>query len=336
MPLITKFEYLMPAATRPQWKPHSPRRQEFPVPDISALPSTLANAYIGNDSHVIVYDNCMFAPRVWWMFRMFGHEAVSVLDGGLAAWVAEGRRVTSGPLKTVYQSVEFQASEDKKSALYRSFEEFCKALQSASVQVADARSPARFRGEEPEPRAGLPAGHPLGAANLFFRSLYDSESGRMLTEDQLRKKFLASGLDPSRPLVTTCGSGITACHVALAAHVLGNSDAAVYDGSWEEFATRGPSDLKAESGPTLVGDEWSDPVLMQFLEAKKEKKDGNNFYQWTTLMCPRQVLDRLHLLGYRVSAMTGVGQTCIWTLHTENDGQALKSIIESRVASSST
>ncbi|PAA64388.1 hypothetical protein BOX15_Mlig004516g1, partial [Macrostomum lignano] len=270
MPLITKFEYLMPAATRPQWKPHSPRRQEFPVPDISAcqnaapeklasqtlcpallsLPSTLANAYIGNDSHVIVYDNCMFAPRVWWMFRMFGHEAVSVLDGGLAAWVAEGRRVTSGPLKTVYQSVEFQASEDKKSALYRSFEEFCKALQSASVQVADARSPARFRGEEPEPRAGLPAGHPLGAANLFFRSLYDSESGRMLTEDQLRKKFLASGLDPSRPLVTTCGSGITACHVALAAHVLGNSDAAVYDGSWEEFATRGPSDLKAVgSGP---------------------------------------------------------------------------------------
>lgn len=245
-----------------------PGARHFSVPQCSLKGSGLSNTLptaaqfaeyvgqrlgIGNDAHVVVYDNCMFGPRVWWMFRLFGHSAVSVLDGGLAAWVAEGRRVTSGPAKTAFPPADFKADEANKASLYRSFEDFCKALQSPSVQVADARSSKRFHGEEPEPRPGLPVGHPVGAANLFYRSLYDSDSGRMLADDQLRKRFLASGLDPTKALVSTCGSGITACHVALAAHVLGNSDVAVYDGSWEEFATRAPADLKAPGGPQLGG-----------------------------------------------------------------------------------
>ncbi|PAA46810.1 hypothetical protein BOX15_Mlig004516g6, partial [Macrostomum lignano] len=267
MPLITKFEYLMPAATRPSGnlirrgaknsrcqtfqRARMQRQRNWLLKHFAQLCSVCRVRWqtpgIGNDSHVIVYDNCMFAPRVWWMFRMFGHEAVSVLDGGLAAWVAEGRRVTSGPLKTVYQSVEFQASEDKKSALYRSFEEFCKALQSASVQVADARS-QRFRERSRSP-SRPPRWPPARRSQPVLPQPVRLESGRMLTEDQLRKKFLASGLDPSRPLVTTCGSVSRPVTWLWLLTCLATPCGCL---RWQlgGFATRGPSDLKAVgSGP---------------------------------------------------------------------------------------
>jgi thiosulfate/3-mercaptopyruvate sulfurtransferase len=187
---------------------------------------------ISNHDRVVVYDSMglFSAPRVWWMFRVYGHEKVNVLQGGLPKWVEEARPIQSGPVEVM--PTRFNVRFNPK--IYRHAEEMYYNLESKKDQVADARSPSRFKGEEPEPRAGLKAGHIPGAKNVFYKDTMN-EKGIMRSSEDLRQIFIGAGLDLDKPIVNSCGSGVTACVLALAQYELGKKDAAVYDGSWAEW-----------------------------------------------------------------------------------------------------
>ena len=207
------------------------------------LPSaqTFANAVgalgIGSDDRVVVYDvrGVVSAARVWWTFRAFGHDAVAVLDGGLRRWRAEGRPVDSGEPTPAPRSFRARLRPE----LVRDLAAMRANLVSGAAQVVDARSPGRFAGTEPEPRPGLRGGHIPGSVNLPYETLY-REDGTLKPPDQLRTVVHAAGVDLGRPIVTSCGSGVTASVLALTFHLLGRSDVAVYDGSWSEWG--GPID----------------------------------------------------------------------------------------------
>ncbi|KAM9391427.1 3-mercaptopyruvate sulfurtransferase-like [Pholidichthys leucotaenia] len=192
---------------------------------------------IGNDTHVVVYDTSDFgaysAPRVWWMFRLFGHRPVSVLDGGMKNWLMEGYPVTSEHGRP--ETRAFTASLD--SSWVKSYEDVLENIRTKEVQVVDARSAGRFRGTEPEPREGTLPGHFPGAISMPFTSFLDA-SGKEQGPETLSKLFREAGVDLKKPLWATCGSGVTACHVVLAAHLLGHPGVCVYDGSWGEWFHR--------------------------------------------------------------------------------------------------
>ncbi|XP_062348121.1 3-mercaptopyruvate sulfurtransferase-like isoform X1 [Cinclus cinclus] len=192
---------------------------------------------VRNDSHVVVYDGSdqglFSAPRVWWMFRVFGHEAVSLLDGGLKNWQREGNALTSG--KTQVAPSEFHASLDK--SLVKTYEDVLDNLDSHRFQLVDARAAGRFRGVEPEPRDGIEPGHVPGSTSIPFTDFL-TESGLEKTPEQIRALFQEKKVDLLKPVVATCGSGVTACHVALGAYLCGKPDVAVYDGAWVEWYMR--------------------------------------------------------------------------------------------------
>ncbi|KAM7023464.1 3-mercaptopyruvate sulfurtransferase isoform 1-T1 [Passerculus sandwichensis] len=192
---------------------------------------------VGNDSHVVVYDGSdqglFSAPRVWWMFRVFGHEAVSLLDGGLKNWQREGNALSSG--KTQVAPSEFHASLDK--SLVKTYEDVLDNLDSRRFQLVDARAAGRFRGVEPEPRDGIEPGHVPGSTSIPFTDFL-TESGFEKTPEQIRTLFQEKKVDLLKPVVATCGSGVTACHVALGAYLCGKPDVAVYDGAWVEWYMR--------------------------------------------------------------------------------------------------
>ena len=190
---------------------------------------------VTSDDRIVVYDvrGVVSAARVWWTFRAFGHDRVAVLDGGLRAWIAEGRPTAAGePLPTRRQ---FRAR--LRPELVRDFDFMRRNVGTRAEQVVDARSRGRFEGTEPEPRAGLRGGHIPGSVNLPYETLYRPD-GTLRTPDALRAAFVEAGVDLAKPITTTCGSGITASVLALALHVVGRPDAAVYDGSWTEWGGR--------------------------------------------------------------------------------------------------
>ncbi|XP_029364112.1 thiosulfate sulfurtransferase-like [Echeneis naucrates] len=194
---------------------------------------------IGNDSHVVVYDasdlGAFSCTRVWWMFRLFGHTEVSVLNGGFRSWVREGHPVT-GTL-TRPEPAHFTATINR--AWVKSFEDITDNITTQGFQVVDVRSYARFWGTEPEPKEGIQPGHIPGSICMpFFRFLDDK--GMMLSTDELKEFFKQSQVDLSKPLCGSCGSGVTACHMVLAAHLCGAPGASVYDGSWYEWFTKAP------------------------------------------------------------------------------------------------
>jgi thiosulfate/3-mercaptopyruvate sulfurtransferase len=211
----------------------------------SSLPHMLARAPefarsvgalgIGDGDRVIVYDSrgVVSAARVWWTFRAFGHDAVAVLDGGLPRWRAEGRPLESGA--PAPRPRRFTARLRRR--LVRDLAAIRSNLTTRRAQVLDARSRGRFDGTEPEPRAGLRPGHIPGSLNLPYEQLYQAD-GTILGPDALRRQFEAAGLDLGKPVVTSCGSGITASVLALGLYTLGRSDVAVYDGSWTEWGGR--------------------------------------------------------------------------------------------------
>jgi thiosulfate/3-mercaptopyruvate sulfurtransferase len=188
---------------------------------------------ISNDDLVVVYDvrGVVSAARVWWTFRAMGHDRVAVLDGGLRKWKAEGRMVETGPAKVA--PARFRAH--LRRGIVRNLEQVRRNIGTRREQVLDARSRGRFGGTEPEPRAGLRGGHIPGSLNLPYDALYQPD-GTLLSPDGLREAFTASGVDPERPVATTCGSGITASVLALGLHLIGHRKVAVYDGSWTEWA----------------------------------------------------------------------------------------------------
>ena len=190
---------------------------------------------VNADSAVVVYDDCgMYAsPRAWWMFRAMGHDNVAVLNGGLPAWAA-----ADAPLA---DSLDETASEGDFTARLRphlvsDYRAVLEALDDDACRVLDARSAGRFHGVEPEPRPGLRGGHMPNARNLPFVKVLNN--GLMKPADELREILTGSGA-PERRLITSCGSGITACVLALAAEQAGFGDASVYDGSWVEWGTPG-------------------------------------------------------------------------------------------------
>ncbi len=216
----------------------------LPPPELFA--DYMAKAGIGSDCRVVVYDNGEYAAtRLWWMFRAFGHDAVALLDGGLAAWTQAG-----GALETDTRPAapaEFRATA--RPELVRSMAELranIDAESGARAQVVDARPPARFAGELPEMRPGLESGHIPGSINLHYIHLIDSETGRFHPPAEIERAFRDRGIDLDRPVVATCGSGVSACHLALGLYLTGRRDVPVYDGSWAEWGAH-------KENPRLLG-----------------------------------------------------------------------------------
>jgi len=201
--------------------PHMlPRAEEFG--------RAMADLGIGRDDRIVVYDNSptRTAARGWFMLRHFGAEQVAILDGGFQKWLSENRPTESGELSTLRARFDARTLDGivTKEQL----------LAGTGLPWADARGKARFEGSEADPRPGVAAGHAPGARNLPFASLY-REDGRFKPVEELRQLFEEAGIDPAKPFVASCGSGVTANSLIFAAHLIGNDDAKLYDGSWSEW-----------------------------------------------------------------------------------------------------
>jgi thiosulfate/3-mercaptopyruvate sulfurtransferase len=198
---------------------------------------------VGDGHQVVVYDGMgMFsAARVWWTFRLMGKTDVAVLDGGLPKWTAEGR-----PLEDMAPVVrDRHITVQRQAQLVRDVAQVAAASKLGDWQIVDARAADRFRGEAPEPRPGLRAGHIPGALNLPFGNLLNAD-GTMKDDAGLRTAFAEAGVDLERPVITSCGSGVTAAVLSLALERLGHPKHSLYDGSWAEWGMY--SDLPIEKG----------------------------------------------------------------------------------------
>jgi thiosulfate/3-mercaptopyruvate sulfurtransferase len=214
------------------------------LPSEGSFADAMSRLGLHDTDALVVYDGSgvnLSAPRVWWTFRVFGHEEVAVLDGGFGKWRHEGRPVESGVVRL--PPGHFSAHLDPNAV--RDLSSIRTNLETGAEQVVDLRSSGRFQGTEPEPRPGLRGGHIPGSRNLPFTELVTSE-GTLLSPDRLRERILASGIDLSRPIVATCGSGTSACALLHGLHLLGNRNTALYDGAWSEWGGR--DDTPVERG----------------------------------------------------------------------------------------
>lgn len=237
---------------------HIPGAQFFDIDELSDTSSSLPHMLpspekfssrmrrmgVGDGKRVIAYDSAglFSAARCWWMFKVFGHEDVAVLDGGLKKWLAEGRPTEDGP---ALKPQERHFTARSRPFMVRDMKEVATALASGTAQVADARSGTRFRGEEVEPRPGVRAGHMPGARNVHYASLLNPD-GTLKSKDAIAEAFRAAGIDLAKPVITSCGSGVTAAILTLGLTLIGAKDHALYDGSWTEWG--GNPDAKVETG----------------------------------------------------------------------------------------
>jgi thiosulfate/3-mercaptopyruvate sulfurtransferase len=213
-------------ADRNDGRPHMfPAAEQF-ARDVAALG-------ISSDNTVVAYDSggWVAAPRVWWMFLAFGHPNVKILDGGLKKWLREGRPTHSGQVTP--KPGKFQAKFDP--SYVRSQQQLVGNLATHAEQLVDARPRPRFEGSVPEPRPGLRSGHIPGSRSVPYAELFDANTGAMKSLDDLRQAFKSAGVDMAKPIVTTCGSGVSALVVTLALYRLGVRGSALYDGSWSEW-----------------------------------------------------------------------------------------------------
>ncbi|MFQ5985384.1 MAG: 3-mercaptopyruvate sulfurtransferase [Alphaproteobacteria bacterium] len=206
------------------------------LPSAERFASHVRRLGLGAENRVVVYDasGLFSAARVWWMFRVFGHEDVAVLDGGLPKWRAEGRPVEDTPV--VPREGHFTARMN--TLLVRDLEQMRANLVTGREQVVDARPAGRFAGTEPEPRPVPRLGHIPRSLNLPFERLLRAQDATLLPPDDLARVFEDAGVDLTRPVVATCGSGVTSGIPVLALHLLGRRDVALYDGSWAEWGSR--------------------------------------------------------------------------------------------------
>jgi thiosulfate/3-mercaptopyruvate sulfurtransferase len=260
---VVDASWYLPATGRDAWNEylaaHIPGAEFFDLDALSSQDTSLPHMLpapeqfarlvgslgIGDQHQIVVYDGSgtnLSAARAWWMFRVYGHPEVAVLDGGLGKWRAEDRPVETEAMTPV--PVHFTARFD--AGLVRSLSDMLANLADPSAQVVDARSSGRFRGDEPEPRPGLRSGHIPGSRNVPHASLV-APDGTLLPDAELRRRFEDAGVDLSRPVVTSCGSGVSACELLLALDILGQSDHALYDGSWSEWGAQ--PDTPVARGP---------------------------------------------------------------------------------------
>lgn len=213
------------------------------LPSPEAFSSAVRKLGIGDGMRIVIYDGAglFAAPRVWWTFRVFGARDVVILDGGLPKWLAEGRPVTDR--LTHRTERHFTARIDH--GMVRDLDDVRRALASGSAQVVDARPGDRFRGEAPEPRPGLKSGHMPGSLNLPFAGLI--ADGKLKDRESLVKAFAEAGVDPARPVITTCGSGVSAAILWLGLETIGANRLGLYDGSWAEWGAR--DDVEVATGP---------------------------------------------------------------------------------------
>lgn len=228
---------------------HIPGAVFFDIDDISDTNSSLPHMLpapekfasrvrklgIGDGNRIVIYDaNNMSAARAWWMFRIFGAREVAILDGGLGKWLAEGRPVEDGEVKL--QERHFTARLDNTQV--RGKDQMLRNIETRREQALDARASGRFHATEPELWPGRRAGHIPGARNLPYNQLFNAD-GTLKDGDALRRLYEGAGIDLKKPVVASCGSGITACALAFGLHLIGHRDVAVYDGSWAEWGLPG-------------------------------------------------------------------------------------------------
>lgn len=223
----------------------SDHRSELPhmVPPAEKFMSRMRSMGVGDGHQVVVYDgNGLFsAARVWWLFRLMGKMDVAVLDGGMPKWLAEGRENEDIPpmIRDRHMTVS------RQNHFVKDVTQVATASKLGDYEILDARSAKRFRGEEAEPRPGLRQGHIPGSKNVPFTKLLNGD-GTMKDEVTLRKIFEESGVDLTKPVMTSCGSGVTAAIINLALERVGHRDHSLYDGSWAEWGMYG--DLKIATG----------------------------------------------------------------------------------------
>lgn len=206
------------------------------VPTPGRFAKLMSAMGVGNGARVVFYDQkgLASAARGWWLMGLFGHDAAAVLDGGLPSWRSKGQPLESGdpaaPVPATFRP-------DFRPMRLRGIGDVLANVKTRAELILDARAAGRFTGELPEPRAGMRSGHIPGSANLPYTELL-SEAGTFHTPDVLRARFATAGADGSRPLVTSCGSGVTACILTLGLRLAGLPEGAVYDGSWTEWGGR--------------------------------------------------------------------------------------------------
>ena len=212
----------------------SDHRSDLPhmVPPVEKLMSRMRAIGVGDGHQIVVYDGSglFSAPRVWWLFKLMGQMDIAVLDGGFPKWQAEGHPVEDLPpiLRDRHMMVR------RQNQMVKDVTQVSAASKLGESEIVDARSPGRFYGKDPEPRPGLRAGHIPGSKNVFYKDLLKADD-TMKSPDEMRQVFLEAGVDLDKPVITSCGSGVTAAILSLGLTRMGKTDHSLYDGSWTEW-----------------------------------------------------------------------------------------------------